>query len=135
MKVLLRVPEYVAFDDTMFEVTVMSGLPAAGNDAWIAANAEGLPVVSLDQLREELDIAPSEPRGNVIDAARSRAREFLRERSPFVWNATNLSHQLSGPLVALCADYHARVRVVYCETPFEANLRVPFVADGPVRAQ
>lgn len=112
-----RDPTYAAHDDTICEVTVMSGMPAAGKDHWIEQHVPSLPVVSLDALRVELDIDPAAPQGPVVENARQRARALLRERRDFVWNATNLGGDIRESLISLCADYGARVRVVYVEAP------------------
>lgn len=56
-----RDPDYLAFDDTICEVIVMSGLPGAGKDYWIAANGPDWPVVSLDKLRHEGNFKSSLP--------------------------------------------------------------------------
>jgi predicted kinase len=112
-----RAPDYAAYDDTVVEAIVMSGLPGAGKDTWISANASHLPVVSLDVLREEMDVDPSENQGTVVQAARERAREFLRRRQSFVWNATNVSRMMRSQILRLLYDYHARVRLVYVEAP------------------
>lgn len=110
-----RDPYYSAHDETEFEVTLMSGLPAAGKDTWLRRNAADLPVVSLDLLRSELAVAPEEHQGGVVAAAKERARELLRTKTPFAWNATNLSRRIRTPLVELFADYGARVRIVHCD--------------------
>lgn len=118
-----RDPAYAAHDDTQFEVTLMSGLPGAGKDTWVQQSAPGLPVVSLDALREELGVAPEENQGTVVSAAKERARELLREERPFVWNATNVSRKLRKPLRELFFDYKARLRIVYVDTPWSELLR------------
>jgi predicted kinase len=106
-----------AHDDTRLEVTVMSGLPGAGKDHWIATHARNLPVVSLDELRAELDVDPAGDQGSVVKAAYERARQHLRSATPFVWNATNVSRVLRQRVIDFVADYRARVRVVYVEAP------------------
>lgn len=105
-----RDPAYATHDDTAFEVILMSGLPGAGKDNWIARHAAHLPVISLDALREE-----HRDEGAVLQAAREQARVFLRQQQPFVWNATNLRRERRTPLVELFSAYHARVRIVYIE--------------------
>ena len=116
-------PAYAAYDDTTFEVILMSGLPGAGKDTWIARNHPDLPVVSLDRIRRELKVAPDEDQGAVAQAAKARARELLRRHEPFIWNATNVTRALRGQLVDLFASYGARVRIVYVEAPHAELLR------------
>jgi predicted kinase len=112
-----RDPHYHAFDDTRSLVTVMSGLPGAGKSHWIRHNAAGLPLVSLDAIRDQLGIDAADQQGRVVDRARERARELLRDGTAFVWNATNLSRQLREQVIDLFASYNARVRIVYVEAP------------------
>ena len=95
----------------------MSGLPGAGKDFWVAENMTGWPVVSLDELRREIKISPTANQGPVVSRAREAAREYLRKKQPFVWNATNLSRQIREISVNLFAAYNARVRIVYVESP------------------
>ena len=113
-----RQPDYYAFDDTKFEVTMMSGLPGAGKDTWIRENASELPKISLDEIRETQGCSPTANQGKVIQSAREKAREFMREQIAFVWNATNLSLQLRRPLIDLFWSYGARIRIVYLEPPY-----------------
>jgi len=110
-----RDPDYLAHEDFRCEVTMMSGLPGAGKDTWIRLRLPECPVISLDAIREELDEAPTGNQGRVVREARERARELLRARKDFVWNATNLSREIRGQLVNLFTDYQARVRIVYVE--------------------
>ncbi len=110
-----RDPAYEAYDDSELTVTLMSGLPAAGKDTWIAEHMAGAPVVSLDAIRADLGVAPDKPQGKVIQEARERARKHLRAGDDFVWNATNLSRQLRQNCTGLFADYNARVRIIYLE--------------------
>ena len=112
-----RDPDYPAYDDTVCEVVLMSGLPGAGKDTWVAENVAGRPVVSLDDLRREMGVAPTENQGPVVSRAREAARVHLRRKEGFVWNATNISRQLRELSVNLFAAYNARVRIVYVEAP------------------
>lgn len=116
-------PAYERFDDTWGEILLLSGLPGTGKDTWIAAHCPELPVVSLDGIRREKGISPTGPQGQVAEEARARARALLRQRQPFVWNATNVTPDLRQRIVSLCAGYHARVRLVYLETGWEEELR------------
>lgn len=100
-------------------VTVMAGLPGSGKDHWIRHNLPGIPVVSLDAVREELDVAPSAAQGAVLNRAREQAREHLRHGRPFVWNATNLHRPFRAAWIRLFAGYQAHIRIVYLDVPAE----------------
>jgi predicted kinase len=118
--------------DPAFTVVLTSGLPACGKDTWLATHAPDLPVVSLDALRAELDVDPEDPQGTVVQTARERAREHLRAGRPFAWNATNLSRRRRSPLIDLCADYGAAVRIVYLETNPKEQRRRNRAREHPV---
>ncbi|HEY7314113.1 MAG TPA: AAA family ATPase [Gemmataceae bacterium] len=124
-----RYPDAPAYEDFRAEVVLMSGLPGAGKDHYIRAHLADWPVVSLDAVRAELDIAPGDDQGAVLQRAREQARVHLRQGHSFVWNATNVSRQLRGESVRLFAGYNARIRIVYVEAPadvlFSQNRRRP----------
>ncbi len=110
-----RDPDYDAYDDTRLTFTVLSGLPGAGKDTWIACNRHCTPVVSLDRLRTELGVSPTGDQRPVASAAFAEAREHLRAGRHFVWNATNTSRELRSRCIGLAADYRARVEIVSLE--------------------
>ena len=116
-------PDQPIYDDTWGEVLMVSGLPGTGKDTWIRENHPELPVISLDVIREELKILPTENQGPVIEAARERAKALLRKKQPFVWNATDLSPSIRQRQVGMFAEYGAAVRLVYLETCWEEMLR------------
>ena len=117
-----RDPGYAAHDDTRCEMGLMSGLPGSGKDHWIAHNLD-LPVISLDALRDELDLPSTGNQGAVIQAAREQAREYLRKGQSFVWNGTNLSRDMRGRPIDLAAPYNARVRVGFLDTAYRRLVR------------
>jgi putative nucleotidyltransferase with HDIG domain len=112
-----RDPAYAAHDDTRSRVVVLSGLPGAGKDRWIATHHGGRPTISLDDLRRRRGAKRSDKvaQGQIIQEARERARSYLRKGEPFIWNATNLSAQLRGQTLSLLADYNAHVTIVAVE--------------------
>jgi putative nucleotidyltransferase with HDIG domain len=111
-------PNYEAYDDTNFEAIIMAGLPGAGKDTWIRTHMADRPVISLDNIRRELGISPTAEQGQVIQAARERARELMRRQQSFIWNATNITRMMRSRVIDLALDYHARTRIVYVESPF-----------------
>ncbi|MFD0690076.1 AAA family ATPase [Actinomadura fibrosa] len=112
-----RDPDYAAYDDTRLTATVLSGLPGAGKDHWIAEHRPDVPVVSLDRLRAEMGVSPAGDQRPVAAAAHELAREHLRAGRSFVWNATNVSRQLRDQCTGLIADYRGRVELVALEAP------------------
>ena len=111
-----RSPDFLAYDDWHDGVILLSGLPGSGKDSWLAGNAEGRVIISLDDLRRELDVDPRAQQGVVVAEARERARVALRAGRPLVWNATNLSRAIRGALVNLFSSYRAKTTIIYFET-------------------
>jgi len=116
-------PEVELYDDTWGEVILMSGLPGTGKDTWIKENYPDLPMISLDEIRKEMKIPPTDNQSKVVEIARDRARELLRKKQPFVWNATNLSPMVRAKQIKLFTQYHASIRIVYLETEWNEQLR------------
>lgn len=120
---------YVPHEEFSCTVTMMSGLPGSGKDTWLSRQRSDLPMVSLDDLRGELDVGPTDNQGEVIQLARERCRELLRSKTDFAFNATNLLKQTRQRWIDLFADYQARVELVYLEPP------LPVILDRARRRQ
>lgn len=116
-------PEVELYDDTWGEVILMAGLPGTGKDTWIRENCPDLPMISLDEIRRERKISPTDSQGKVAEIAREQAKELLRKKQPFVWNATNVSPTVRRRQMDLFTRYHAAVRIVFLETAWEEQLR------------
>ena len=114
---------YVPHEDFSCSVTLMSGLPGSGKDTWLSRNRAERPIVSLDDIRSELGVDPTDNQGRVAQEAQERCRSFLRAGNSFVFNATNTMRQTRGRWLDLFADYNARIEIVYVEPPFENLLR------------
>jgi predicted kinase len=116
-------PDYPLFQEPGSRVIVMSGLPASGKNTWVNAHYPDLPVISFDDAREELGLRHGKNEGKVAHLAIERARELLRRKTPFVWNATNLSELMRKKTLDLLYAYHAEVELVYLEKPRAELLR------------
>lgn len=116
-------PDVELYDDTWGEVILMSGLPGTGKDTWIKENCPNLPMISLDEIRKKVKILPTDNQSKVVEIARERARELLRKKQPFVWNATNLSPMIRKKQIKMFMQYHASVKIVFLETDWQEQLR------------
>ena len=110
------------YDDTWGTVYMMSGLPGTGKDTWIRQNLPDIPMVSLDEIRHERKILPTDNQGLVANLAKEQAKEYLRKRQSFVWNATNLTPAMRQQLISLFEGYKARVNIIYLETDWQTLL-------------
>lgn len=114
-------PDYAAFNDTKFEVVLMSGLPGSGKDMYINFNLSDWPLVSPDDLRREMKIKPNDKSGagKVMQRAKEKAKEFMRIHKSFIWNAANITRLTRQQLIDLFLSYGAYVKIIYLEAPFE----------------
>lgn len=112
------------YDDTVCSVMMLCGLPGTGKDTYISKSfCNEWPVISLDDIRKELRLKAGDTNGIVIQTAKERAKEYLRQKKSFVWNATNLTQQRKQ-LVELFETYKAKVFIDYVETtPDEQHRR------------
>jgi predicted kinase len=116
-------PDYPLFQENGARVTVMCGLPASGKNTWVEANRKGLPVVSFDDAREELGLKHGQNDGMAAHHAVDKAKEMLRAKAPFVWNATHLSQSMRDKALDQLYAYGAEVELVYLERPRQELLR------------
>ncbi|WP_026888178.1 AAA family ATPase [Clostridium beijerinckii] len=106
------------FDITSFEVVVMVGLPLAGKDTYIKENLSHMHVISLDDIREEFNVSPRDNSSKIAMIAKDRAKDHLRLKEPFVWDATNIVSDTRKKLCDLFSSYGARVKFIYIEVPY-----------------
>jgi len=110
-------PDYPFFKEKGSEVIVLSGLPATGKNTWVENNAKGLEVLSFDDAKEALGLVQGDNVGKAVHMVTDRAKELLRKKEPFVWNATHLSSQMRNKTLDLLFNYNAHVTLVYLEAP------------------
>ncbi|MEO1653202.1 MAG: AAA family ATPase [Bacteroidota bacterium] len=113
-------PDYAPYDDLKFEVYMMSALPGSGKDFYIQQHLD-LPVLSLDDIRREHKIDPTDKKknGQVIQMGKEKARESMRRRQSFVFNATNVTTVMRGQWISLFTEYGGRVKIIYVEVPYQ----------------
>ncbi len=115
-------PNQTLYDNTWGEVILLSGLPGTGKDTWIRQNYPDIPMVSLDEIRDELNIRSVDNQGQVIQTAREIAKEYLRNKQIFIWNATDMLKDTRQNLIGLFERYNARVKIVYLETDWSCRI-------------
>lgn len=112
--------DYEVFDETKFKVIMLSGLPGSGKDTFIKNNYPNTPIVSIDDIRRELKVKPTDKSGNgrAIQLAKERAKIQMRLNNDFIWNATNITTQMRSQLVDLFKSYGGKVEIIYIEVPY-----------------
>lgn len=110
-------------EDSWGEVIIMAGLPASGKDTWINKNYPNLPVISLDEIREEINVLPSADQTKVVKIAKSRANKLLNSKTPFIWNATSLTPELRKKQIDMFKRKGAKVKIDYLETNLTEALK------------
>lgn len=116
-------PDYSLYHEPGSMVTVMCGLPASGKNTWVAKHRPGLPVVSFDDSRAALKLKHGENEGAVAHHAFDQAKELLRKKAPFVWNATHLYALSRTKSIDAVMQYGGTVELVYLEMPRAELLR------------
>ena len=116
--------DYLPFDDLICTVTMMCALPGSGKDTYIKKNLDQ-PILSLDDIRREHKISPKDKKGNgqVIQLAKEKAKEYLRAKTSFVFNATNITKDMRSRWIGLFTDYNAKVKIIYIEVPYKTLLK------------
>lgn len=91
------------------------GLPGAGKDTWREIHRPDLPYVSLDELRDELKVSPTDNQGVVVQHAKDQCRQYLRDKIDFGLSATNVTRQVRQLWIDVGVSYNARIEIVYVE--------------------
>jgi predicted kinase len=106
---------------------MLCGLPGTGKDFFIKKpenTMDDLPILSLDDIRREHKIKPTDKKGNgqVIQMGKEKAKEYMRSKTNFIYNATNITSDMRSKWISLFNDYGAYVKIVYLEVPYETLL-------------
>jgi len=112
----------VCFDDTRSKVYMLCGLPGSGKDYYIKNNYSHLPVISLDIIRDELGIKPTDEQGLVIQTAKERVKSYMRVGKDFVWNGTNVTRNLREGLISMFNDYNSYITIVFLNVDIDKVL-------------
>ena len=80
-------------------------------------------MLSLDAIRRERGVKPTDDQGQIIQEGKRRVKELLAAHRSFVFNGTNVTDMIRGNWSRLFEAYGARVRIVFLETYWKENLR------------
>lgn len=111
------------FDDTHFEITILSGIAGSGKDTYASQYSyeNNIPIVSLDSLRNQYKVkhGDSKGQGQIIQKALEIAKAYCAKKQSFIWNSTNLTREMRSGLLSTFGVYNPRFRIVYVETSQE----------------
>jgi putative nucleotidyltransferase with HDIG domain len=110
------------YDKTFGTIILLCGLPGTGKDTYINNNYPNMPVISLDDIRSEYNISPTENQSRVYEIAKERAKVYLRNKKEFIWNATNLTNLVRNKQLNLFHGYNFKVKIIFLETDLDTNL-------------
>lgn len=115
---------YEPYDETKFEVHMLSGIAGSGKDTFIKDELSKLPVISLDNIRREFKIGPTSKKGNgkVFQAAKERCKVLMRDHKHFIFNATNITKNMRGNWISLFESYGGKVIIHYIEASYSTLL-------------
>lgn len=128
-------PQQETFDDTICNAYIMCGIPASGKDHYIRQHLSHLPVVSMDDLRRQHGLTRNvdSDRGKIIQMAKEKAKEHLRKKQDFVWNATNVTRSTRESVINEIAAYRAKIHIVYVEKSYKRLLADNLDREHPVK--
>ncbi len=96
------------------EVIVTCAPSGSGKSTWIEQNCPEHERISLDEIREELTGGRHDQsrNGEVLQLAKKRLRQHLRDKKRIVWDATTIRRDGRSMVVDLAHNYHAATRIV-----------------------
>ena len=103
---------------------MLSGIPGSGKDTYIKNNIGNLDTISLDDIRREMKIKPTDNKGNgqVIQEAIERCKVKMRVRESFIFNSTNITRDLRSKWITLFEEYGGCVDIHYIEVSYDKLL-------------
>jgi len=95
-------------------LVVLCGPSGVGKSTWITRNCHDYQVISLDEIREEINGCRTNQKnkGQVIHLAKDRLKIYLRAKQNVVWDATNLRSDFRKIICDFGRDYNALVTLV-----------------------
>jgi putative nucleotidyltransferase with HDIG domain len=119
-----RDPRYLAHDDTIGELVLLSGLPGSGKSTHVAKHLGDHAEICLDTIRAELNVPPDGPQERVAAKAREATQARMRSGAPRIAvNATNLRADIRGRFLSLAQIHRYKIRIVSLDVSRSQLLR------------
>lgn len=110
---------YIPYENFESNVIMLSGLPGAGKNWCIETEfPKTYRIISLDDIRKEFGVKPTDNQGHIIQEAKKRFKTALAAREDIILNATNLTHNIRRNWLGIAKDYNARTSIIYIEPKF-----------------
>jgi predicted kinase len=98
---------------------MVSGLPGSGKDTLLARNFPDLPVISMDDIRDEMGISATDNQGKVHQESYNRIKAFLRRGEDFAVNTTALTRVMRQKLTGTVLDYDGHLTAYSIDVPLD----------------
>lgn len=108
-----------------YTLTLLCGPSGSGKSTWIEKHAGNETIISLDELRKEIagKRDNQSKNGQVMQAAKERLKQALREKRNIIWDATNTRADGRKWVVDLGKDYGAFTKIICLQTPVRELLK------------
>ena len=107
---------YVPYENFKSNVEMLSGLPGAGKNWYIDHYYSGdAIIISLDDIRKEFGVKPTDNQGRVIQQAKKIFKLALAAGEDIILNATNITHNIRQNWLGIARDYNANTSITYIE--------------------
>ncbi|MDE1464394.1 AAA family ATPase [Spartinivicinus poritis] len=107
------------------QIIVTCGLSGSGKSTWIERHHADLPIISLDNIRQELTGNQADQRQNkqVVTIAKERLKDCLRNRQSVVWDATNIRRDFRSQLFTIISNYDGLMQLVMMVNPVDVCIK------------
>lgn len=112
------IPRAYNLPEKTYTLTLLCGASGSGKSTWIEKNSSDEVVISLDDIRHEITGKRDNQskNGQVMQAAKERLKQALREKKNIIWDATNTRVDGRKWVVDLGRNYGAFTRIVCLQT-------------------